>query len=118
MRHGTATRSCGRCCSVVWPQLLVVRHAAGSSEHLAAAIARRRPRVATGLWPLYALLLASQVALGLILPTVVVPLIALVAGDALHRTRVGLILLASTTTVVAAALLCDGVLITSVFAHA
>ncbi len=63
------------------------------------------------------LLIASQVVLGLILPTVVVPLIALVAGDALHRTRAGLILLASTSTVVAAALLCDGVLITSVFAH-
>ncbi len=65
-----------------------------------------------------ALLLASQVALGLILPAVVVPLIALVAGDALHRTRFGLLLLASTSTVVAAALVCDGVLIASAFAHA
>jgi manganese transport protein len=63
------------------------------------------------------LLLASQVALGLILPAVVVPLIALAARNAPQRTRGGRLLLASTTTVVAAALLCDGVLITSVFAH-
>lgn len=59
------------------------------------------------------LLVASQVALALILPAVVVPLIALVVRGAVHRTRSGLILLASSSTVVAAALVCDGVLITS-----
>ena len=59
------------------------------------------------------LLIVSQVALALILPAVVVPLIALVVRGTLRRTRGGLILLASSSTVVAAALVCDGVLITS-----
>jgi manganese transport protein len=59
------------------------------------------------------LLIASQVALALVLPAVVVPLIALVVRGAVHRTRSGLLLLASSSTVVAAALVCDGVMITS-----
>jgi manganese transport protein len=60
-----------------------------------------------------ALLVGSQVALALILPAVVVPLITLVVRGTVRRTRGGLLLLASSSTVVVAAMICDGVLITS-----
>lgn len=59
------------------------------------------------------LLIASQVALAAILPAVVVPLLALVGRGSLRRTWGGLALLASSTTVAIAALVCDGVLLTS-----
>ncbi|MFN2461565.1 MAG: Nramp family divalent metal transporter [Candidatus Velthaea sp.] len=73
--------------------------------------------LAAGVAPTF-LLLASQIALGLLLPLVVVPLLWLVASAAVARTRGGLLLVASSSVVALAALVCDGVLLTSVFGHA
>jgi manganese transport protein len=59
------------------------------------------------------LLVGTQVALALVLPAVVVPLIALVVRGSVRRTRGGLLLVASSSTVALAAMVCDGVLLTS-----
>jgi manganese transport protein len=59
------------------------------------------------------LLIASQVALAIVLPTVVIPLIALALRGAVRRTRGGQLLVATSSTVIVAALACDGILITS-----
>jgi manganese transport protein len=63
------------------------------------------------------LIVASQVVLGLVLPTVVIPLLILARGTALHRTRAGFALVASSSAVVAVTLACDGVLLTSLLSH-
>jgi manganese transport protein len=64
-----------------------------------------------------ALLVGSQVALGLILPAVVVPLLALVLGGTLTQSSGGRLLLACSSIVVVAALSCDGVLLATFLSH-
>jgi len=64
-----------------------------------------------------ALIVASQVVLGMILPAVVVPLLLLVRATPLHRTRAGFALVASSSAVAAIALACDGVLLSSLLPH-
>ncbi len=63
------------------------------------------------------LIVVSQIALGLILPTVVVPLIALVCKGTLRRTHGGRLLIAATTIVGLGSLSCDGILIVTTLTH-
>jgi manganese transport protein len=60
-----------------------------------------------------ALLVGSQIVLGLVLPAVVIPLLALVIQGTLHRTHGGRFLLASSSAVVLGALACDGFLLST-----
>ena len=76
------------------------------------AVAPATVLLAAGVSP-SALLVGSQIVLGLVLPAVVIPLLALVMQGALHRTHGGRLLLASSSAVVLGALACDGILLTT-----
>jgi manganese transport protein len=84
----------------------------GRLERRALAVVPAAAALALGVSPTL-LLVGTQVALALVLPAVVVPLIALVVRGTVRRTRYGLLLLASSSTVAVAAMVCDGVLLTS-----
>jgi manganese transport protein len=63
------------------------------------------------------LLLASQIALGLALPAVIVPLIVLVLGERPMKTRADCFLVGISTLVLIATFACDGLLVTSYLPH-
>lgn len=72
--------------------------------------------IAIGISPTM-LLLASQIALGLALPLVIVPLLALVLGQRPMRTRADGALVAVSIAILVASCACDGLLVTSHFSH-
>ena len=63
------------------------------------------------------LLLASQIALGLALPAVIVPLIVLVLRERTMETRADRFLIGISTVILIATFACDGLLVTSYLPH-
>jgi manganese transport protein len=72
--------------------------------------------LALGLSPT-SLLLASQIALGLALPMVIVPLLVLVLRERPMKTRADLALIALSIAILGASCACDGLLVTSHLPH-